>query len=257
MKRIGLFIACFLLLVSGLSLWYYKTYQHGPATLAAKLWELANKKYQSTSSSERPGSGALENPLQEVAGLAIKGIDLFQGDNGIELWRLKASWAHLSQDGDTINVDSPHVRYTLGDHSTNPTEDDILEVEGRKGQITDNQRFLSLWDDVIVTRFDDRLTGPLMNYNATTRIMSFPAGAKLESPRASGTAGVFIWDLAKNELQGTEGVVVVLKPRLSPEDASPKEEAVQNQREPQTVSAPQLKLSSSQPGKKHYEQIVD
>lgn len=39
------------------------------------------------------------NPLEEAAGLAIKGINLFQGDKGIELWRLKASWAHLHAGG--------------------------------------------------------------------------------------------------------------------------------------------------------------
>lgn len=253
MKRVGLFIACLLLLVSGLSFWYYTTYRHGPATLAAKLWDLAGKSHRTAPSADSSEDVASRNPLEEVAGLAIKGIDLFQGDNGIELWRLKASWAHLNQDGDTINVDSPHVRYALGDHSTGNPEDDILEVEGRKGRITDNQRFLSLWDDVVVTRFDDRLTGPLMNYNATTRIMSFPAGAKLESPRASGTAGVFTWDLAQNELQGTEGVVVVLKPRLLPEDTSSKTGAAQTQPKPPAAAMQQSNSSSSQPGKKYHE----
>ena len=57
-------------------------------------------------------------------GLAIKGINLFQGNKGLELWRLKASWAHMSQNGDTIDVDKPVVRYALGEGSaSNPDED--------------------------------------------------------------------------------------------------------------------------------------
>ncbi|MFR3458495.1 MAG: hypothetical protein ACLTTU_09370 [Bilophila wadsworthia] len=91
------------------------------------------------------------NPLEEVAGLAIKGINLFQGNKGLELWRLKASWAHMSQNGDTIDVDKPVVRYALGEGSASNPDDDVLDVQAQLGKITDNQRFLTLWDDVVIT----------------------------------------------------------------------------------------------------------
>ena len=43
--------------------------------------------------------------------------------------------------------------------------------------------------------------------------MTFPEGAVFESPTASGTATLLAWDLAANEVHGSEGVLVVLKPR--------------------------------------------
>ena len=52
-----------------------------------------------------------------------------------------------------------------------------------------------------------------MNYDANKRLMTFPEGAALESPTASGTATFFTWDLATNEMHGSGGVLVVLKPR--------------------------------------------
>ena len=52
-----------------------------------------------------------------------------------------------------------------------------------------------------------------MNYDANKRLMTFPEGAALESPTASGTATFFTWDLAANEMHGSGGVLVVLKPR--------------------------------------------
>ena len=34
------------------------------------------------------------------------------------------------------------------------TDDDVLDVQAQLGKITDNQRFLTLWDDVVITRYD-------------------------------------------------------------------------------------------------------
>ncbi len=169
---------------------------------------------------KREGIQALEvatdekgNQLKETAGLAIKGINLFQGDNGVELWRLKASWAHLTQENGNINVDQPVIRYALGDASSATPDADVLDVKALKGKITGNHRYLSLWDQVIITRYDDIITAQCMDYDSNTRTMTFPQGAMLQGPKATGTAGVFSWDLATNTLVGTHGVVVVIKAR--------------------------------------------
>ncbi len=185
------------------------------------------------------------NPLEQAVGLAIQGIRLFQGDKGLELWRLNATWAHLSQDGEVINVDSPHVVYALGDtglppsrpgtpgidakddatdapasplsaqgeQAASPPEADVLDVIAQKGRITDHQQRLTLWGDVVITRFGDTITGPRLEYDSATRMMTFPEGAELESARGSGTAAILHWDLANNEITGLNGVEVILKPR--------------------------------------------
>lgn len=144
---------------------------------------------------------------EDMLGLAIKGISLFQGESGLELWRLKASWAHITEEGGVIDVDSPVVRYTLGD----PALEDYMDVAAQKGRITDNQRHLALWGDVVVTRAEQKVTGPRLDYDAATRTMVFPEGAQLDGPSASGESRLFTWNLADNVMIGEGGVSILLK----------------------------------------------
>lgn len=254
MKRRILLVALVAALAAGV--WWHTTGRPRDRTsLARDVAELAGaggitsfdgKKALSSMTSGEEGENT-GNPLEQAVGLAIQGIRLFQGDKGLELWRLNATWAHLSQDGEVINVDNPHVVYALGDtglppsrpgapditarenatdtpaptpplsaegeQAVSPPEADVLDVMAQKGRITDHQQRLSLWDDVVITRFGDTITGPRLEYDSATRVMTFPNGATLESERGSGTAAVLHWDLAKNEITGLNGVEVILKPR--------------------------------------------
>lgn len=153
---------------------------------------------------------------EDMLGLAIKGISLFQGEGGLELWRLKASWAHMTEEGGVIDVDSPVVRYTLGD----PALEDYLDVVAQKGRITDNQRHLALWGDVVVTRAEQKVTGARLDYDAATRTMVFPEGAQLDGPSASGSSRLFTWNLADNVMTGEGGVSILLKAVPEKEEAA-------------------------------------
>ena len=230
MKRLRILLALAAVLLAFGAGWYALE-SRDPARLLDRFMDLAAQKGAGTFDGSKLQGNATQgaNALEKVAGLAIEGIHLFQGNKGVELWRLKASWAHMSQNGDTIDVDKPVVRYALGDPVS---ADDFLDVRAEKGRITDNQRFLTLWDDVVITRFDDTITTSRMDYNAATRTMTFPEGAQLESPTASGTAALFTWDLQTNVMHGSNGVVAILKPRetaketaASPEEPAPSSEA--------------------------------
>lgn len=224
------------LLAAGLFLWRFPsvlTSDFLPAALQSSLKDAVKadaKAVQSALVNAASGDGALNNAI----GLALQGVSLFNGEKGAELWRLKATWAHLSQEGNEINVESPVVRYTMGDpvpapadsatSTTSPTSitspadapttaGDFLDVKADKGRVTDNQRHVTLWDNVEVKRFDDVVTGPRLNYDSTTRVMVFPEGAAMESDRAAGRADVLTWDLGDNVLVAEGGVDVILKPR--------------------------------------------
>ena len=183
------------------------------------------------------------NALEKMAGLAIKGISLFQGNGGIEIWRLKASWAHIAKEGEVINVDLPVVRYALGDASSANPDADALDVKAKKGQLTDNQRFLTLWDDVVITRFADRLTGPKMTYDSKTRVMIFPDGAALEAPTAFGTARVFEWNLAENIMTATGNVDVTIKAQSENPGESDLSEKASSSTVPEMTPAQQPSIS--------------
>lgn len=239
-SRILFIITLALLLGGG---WYFL--QNNKAALLGHFLDNAQENgLHAFDGSKLQDNGTLSgNPLEEVAGLAIKGINLFQGNKGLELWRLKASWAHMSQNGEQIDVEKPVVRYALGDGSTSNPGDDVLDVKAKFGKITDNQRFLTLWDDVVITRYDDILTGPKMTYNADKRLMFFPDGAALESPTASGSARVFSWDLAQNVMHASGDVLVILKPRTVSPEAAEKDTTTGP---PTSGSLPPVKPSSTQ-----------
>lgn len=168
---------------------------------------------------ENATSSGDPNAVENLVGLALQGVNLFNGEKGAELWRLKASWAHLSQEGDSILVDAPVVRYTMGD----PAAEDYLDVKSEKGTVTDGQRYLNLTGNVDVRRMGDVLTGPQMNYDSKTRVMVFPTGARLESERATGDADVFTWDLSTNTMLAEGNVDVLIKPRQTEETVSASE----------------------------------
>lgn len=175
-------------------------------------------------------------------GLAIQGISLMNGEDGIELWRLKATWGHLSQDGDTVTVDMPVVRYTLGD----PTLEDYLHVRSDKGRITDAQRYLRLWDNVVLTRGEETVTGPILDYDAKTRVLVLPEGAALAGPRGKLHTDVLTWKLDDNILKADGNVDVLLLPR---EETPDQAEAAAPQEQPEQPGGPVApQTSGTQPG---------
>lgn len=178
-KGIRFFIGAALIAAIGTGAWYY--FAPPPA---------------------KPEREQAKDALQDAVGLALKGIELVQGEKGIELWRMKATWAALRQEKGVIDVDSPDIVYRVGD-------DEIpLHVVADKGQVLDGQKFLRLWDHVVCTYKDNVLRAPLMTYNSTSRLMVFPDGADIEGTDSKGKAKHLTWDLVTNVIEGTGGVRV-------------------------------------------------
>lgn len=194
------------LIIISLNLWLSKKETIKPL-LKNTVTAFSNKNTSSTE--QQKFSEDTTNSLEDALGLALKGINLFQGEHGVELWRLKASWAHLSNDGGTVQVENPIVQYTIGNGSTN----DIINVTSHKGKITDNQRFITLWDNLSITQDQKNITGPCMIYDATQRTISFPNGASFTSPIATSTAGIVTWNLETNVIKGTHGITAIIYPK--------------------------------------------
>lgn len=234
-RKWGGLVAVLVLLLAGVGYWGLSVRQlkDAPTETSSPTPSSTVTEQQNSTTKAMAETSTLESAL----GLALQGISLFSGEKGAELWRLKASWAHLSRENNEILVDLPVVRYTMGEPMENvdpgsavpdalqnatqktsqtPSKDtppaDYLDVKSEKGKITDSQRYLTLWGNVDVRRFGDVLTGPRMEYDSKTRIMVFPEGAVLDSPKGEGEAARLTWNLASNELVGEGGVVVVIKP---------------------------------------------
>lgn len=234
--RILLLLGLVILLAGGVGYWWYAREKAAASSAAAtpNTVSATGAAKPSTSNAAPTPAGAPSSAeaaqnasLDGALGLALQGISLFSGEKGAELWRLKASFAHLTREGGNIDVDAPVVRYTMGTPGEPDFQNDFMDVKADKGRVTDNQRNISLWDNVDVRRFDEVITGPRMDYDSQTRIMVFPQGAALDGPKASGEAGVLTWDLGSNTLVAENNVTVVIKPVPDePEPVAPETEAV-------------------------------
>ncbi len=188
MKRWLLFCIVFLCLAGGV--WYgygrYQAFQKIPDSLLA-----------------REAADALE----KTSTLMLKGLNLVQGEKGIEFWRLKATWAGMEQTDSSIEVTQPDVWYTLGDGAGN----DRVHAVSKHGKITDNQRVLTMWGDVVLTRFDQTILAPVMVYYANERAIHFPQGAEVRSAKGSGTFKRLKWSMPDNTIMGEGGISVLFQ----------------------------------------------
>lgn len=149
-----------------------------------------------------PSEEQIKDNAEDAIGLALKGIELVQGEKGIELWRLHASWAALRQEKDIIEVEKPDIIYRVG-------EGEIpLHVTAEQGTISEGQRFVRLWGNVVCTYENRRLESSLMVYDSTTRMMTFPEGATLVDDEALGTATLLSWNLDTTIIEGSHGVAI-------------------------------------------------
>lgn len=142
------------------------------------------------------------NVMEEAVGLALKGVNLVQGEKGLEIWRLNASWASLREEGGQIDVEMPDMVYRVGDAEI------PLHVTAHKGQIERDQQFLRLWEDVVCVYDEYTLRATLMTYDGTTRTMTFPEGAHIESDKNQGFAQILTWDMNTNIINGMDGVSI-------------------------------------------------
>lgn len=172
------------------------------ALSAAGGWYAMSTKRVDKEQSSAQSTDSIQENLDEAIGLALKGINLVQGEKGIELWRLKATWAALHQEEGFIDVKLPDMVYRVGDAET------PLHVTAAQGEIEQDQKNLRLWGDVVCTYEDSILTSSLMTYDGKSRVMTFPEGATITGPSAHGFAEVLTWDLTTNIIDGQGGVKV-------------------------------------------------
>uniref|UniRef100_B8DJR5 LPS export ABC transporter periplasmic protein LptC n=1 Tax=Nitratidesulfovibrio vulgaris (strain DSM 19637 / Miyazaki F) TaxID=883 RepID=B8DJR5_NITV9 len=170
---------------------------------AAWRWQAGVRKALETAIA---GGATDSATLEEAVGVAMKGIELVQGEKGIELWRLKATWAQLRQSNNIIDVDSPDIVYQMDGGRQ-------VRILAKKGEVQQQAQTMRMWDDVHATHDSHDLFARLMVYNGTSRTMYFPEGARIEGQSLSGNATRLEWDMTSDVLRGSGGVTMLLTPR--------------------------------------------
>lgn len=157
---------------------------------------------QSVPATDKPGKKTAEQDAQRTLDLALKTINLSQGEGGIELWRLKAEWASMQKEDGRIAVQQPVLTYFM------PEKDHPLLVTSDKGLIDQKEQVLQFIDDVLISQADKSMRGKLLVYNGTVKTMTFPQGGKFTGTGVSGEAAFLVWDMKSKTIRAEEGVSV-------------------------------------------------
>lgn len=163
--------------------------------LAAHWYFTSGERQAGTEDRQR----AVQAEMQEVTFL--------HGEQGAEVWRLKAVEAKLGQNRDVVGLSEPHIRYFFEDSQT-------LSASSAKGKYNRNNRTAAFWPEVSGSYGVVRFTAGRMEYAASTENIVLSeevhvtrGNASIRSSRARlelGAERVIFSQDAEVEL-GTEG----------------------------------------------------
>lgn len=134
--------------------------------------------------------------------LAFKTINLFQGEGGFTLWRLRADWANLRQQDGIILVETPALVYHM------PPNNEELHVKSATGEVDQKNKTIRFLQNVVVTHKNSTMTGNMLIYNGTAATMSLPQRGVFQGEGVSGSADTLVWHMDKRTINAAGNVVV-------------------------------------------------
>lgn len=150
--------------------------------------------------------------------LALKSIELTQGEGGFEIWRLKAEWANMEKEGDLILVDKPKLIYFMREDNSE------LHVVSDKGDVNQKAHLLRFMNNVTIRQNANTAVGDLLIYNGTAKTMTFPHGGVFAGEGVEGNAPLVVWRMEDQVIEGHGGVEMLFEnspAKLGGKSASP------------------------------------
>ena len=155
------------------------------------------------SGSEQDGKTADRSEAGQENAMAIKGVDITQGEHGRKLWHLVAEEASMNEDGGIITLSTPFLTYFgEGDASAEKP----LTVQSASGEIDQAQNIISFVGDVVVQDDDSVLRGEILTYDGNDKHLLTPKPVKFSTSSSSGSAGNVLWNLTTGVLYAKGGV---------------------------------------------------
>lgn len=157
-------------------------------------------------------------------GLAIKGITVSSGENGLEKWQLTAQWATMRQKTAVLQVENPVMRHRIsqsnvlfenssqGSAVLLENDPDKVIIEARHGLVYDNNTKVLLRQDVLAKQNENYIRGPVLSYNSKEQLAVFPQQANFAGNSLKGNADVLTWNMQENKILGSGKVRVEWTP---------------------------------------------
>ena len=148
-----------------------------------------------------------EQDGQSLLELALKTINLSQGEGGLELWRLKAEWANMQKEDGKIVVERPSLTYFMPEKDEEEKQKTLF-VTSESGEVDQKEQILRFENHVHITMDDKTIQGDLLVYNGTAKTMTLPNGGEFTGTGISGAAPFLVWDMNNKIIRANGGVDV-------------------------------------------------
>ena len=136
----------------------------------------------------------------DVAALAMKVINMTQGENGVELWRLKADWGNMLRNKDTMELEKPNFTYYM------PPDNEEINITANKGEIEQELQKIRFVDSVVATYGNRTLHAPVTEYTGKAKEVLFPEGAMFMGESMTGKADKVVWHLGSKIIEASGNV---------------------------------------------------
>lgn len=134
---------------------------------------------------------------EDVAALAMKAVNMTQGENGAELWRLQAEWANVRRKDNIMELEKPNFTYYTAPDNV------PLTVTSEKGEVDQEEQTVRFIGSVVATCQDRIVKAPVMVYSGKRRDLVCPEGADMAvADKMAGSANRIVWDLKTKILNG-------------------------------------------------------
>ena len=187
----------------------------GAGQPASKAESVPEKDRDNGKGADQDGQGLLE--------LALKTINLSQGEGGLELWRLKAEWANMQKEDGKIVVERPSLTYFMPEKDK-AEKQKTLFVTSESGVVDQKEQILRFENQVHITMDDKAIQGNLLVYNGTAKTMTLPNGGEFTGTGISGTAPFLVWDMNNKTIRAEGGVAVEFAGSEAPNPLTPEQE---------------------------------
>ena len=201
--------ACVLLIALGVA-WYLLT--DGAMNLDDAKKQLARTAQDVVISTADP---------EDVAALAMKAINLTQGEHGAELWRLKADWGNMRRRDNVMELEKPRFTYYM------PPDNKAISIASDKGDIEQEEQVIRFLDAVIATYDGKTLYAPRMLYFGKPREIVCPQGGKVVGEGYEGIADRVVWRMNDQILEAVGGVDITFDSENDIFTSRPKPEGTQ------------------------------
>ncbi len=188
MKKRSIFFSLIILLIAGGFVWHHLFGLPG--------FKQAQQTLKETAKNVALGAAKPE----DVAALAVKAIEMKQGEHGIELWRLKAEWGNVRQEGGLLELEKPRFTYYM------PPNNEEIRIVSEVGEVNQHTKIIRFIRSVVATYGNNTLKSPLMVYNGTSKALIFPRGTDFGGPNMDGTAHDAVWRLNDRVIDASGGV---------------------------------------------------